>query len=151
MSKDLSQFTNLLKKLMTRKLLFFGMRISNLSSLIYEEIPFTNNQPTNFNKKSLKQLRDEIRNCKKQIDPKKCAYIVYDFQFYNMNDHYRSLVLLISYIPDEYSTAFERFVYSRESLELMKPLDIQKQVTINNIDDFDYDKLLPICIQHKRN
>ncbi|EJW04036.1 hypothetical protein EDEG_01670 [Edhazardia aedis USNM 41457] len=90
----------------------------------------------------LKSQFEEIRN---EISEDKCYYIVCDFGFYNDLNAYRTLLCLITYIPDDVADVSEKFTYSKESLLLQNLLNIGKPIVVNNWKSLEYENIASIC------
>ncbi|KAM0674050.1 cofilin [Gurleya vavrai] len=73
------------------------------------------------------------------------CYIVIDFKYFNKEGAYRNSICLISYIPDDYATADQKFAYSRHSLELKDYLNANLQFGIHCKEDLNYENIVDIC------
>ncbi|EPR80017.1 actin-depolymerizing factor [Spraguea lophii 42_110] len=89
--------------------------------------------------------------CKSKIDPLKCAYIFYDFSFYTDDGLYRNATCLVTFIPDSVSTLIEKFSYSSNSITLGAEIKAQKLITLNNLEDFEFENIKHLCMSFRKN
>ena len=136
-----------------RKTLFTMFRMDKIGELSYSvKLSGEEQQACSAREiPSINELKNNFNECIKNIDKKKCCYLAYDLGFYTQNNQYRTILCLISYIPDICEETGEKFSYSSNSLSLVNELGLLKLITVNSFDELNYDTIVDSCVRYKKN
>lgn len=98
---------------------------------------------------ALDVLQETFTSCRAQLDPHRPYFIAYDFGYYNAQGCFRSLVILISYIPEDVCFR-QKIVFASNVAILQASFGVPLHVALHDISEFTYDHIKTECANLKR-
>lgn len=95
------------------------------------------------------ELQKIFESCKARISPERSYFIVYDFGYYNEKNNYRSMMILVSYIPESVSLR-SKITMSSNTAVILSALQIPMHIEAHEIADFSYRRLKADCSSIQR-
>lgn len=95
------------------------------------------------------ELQRMFETCKSKISSDKSYFIVYDFGYYNEKNNYRSMMVLVSYIPESVNLR-NKIAMSSNTAVLLSALQIPMHIEAHEMVDFSYRRLKADCSSIQR-
>lgn len=140
------------EKVRKKDLLYTIFRFQKDNPKMYE-ITVSEKNPNKNNKHEIKdegELQRIFGSFKENMKMHGCCYALFDFEAVLDDGSSRSLLFLITHIPDEKSVK-EKFLYSAHIQQVVENLNTAvKIVQINRHDDLTYNMLKQACLSVKK-
>ncbi|OAG30768.1 cofilin [Nematocida displodere] len=140
------------EKVRTKELLYMVFRFQENNPKIYE-IRESHENPNKNNKfiiKDEEELKRGFDIFQSNIKTHGCCYALFDFETNLEDGSSRSLLFLITLIPDEFNVK-EKFLYSAHIQRVVENLKTSvKILQINKYEDLSYSRLKQVCLSLKK-
>lgn len=135
-----------------RKLIYTIFTIEPINPIEFKVLDSCKNNYQSTAKDIIKQedLERTFMECSKLLKENQGYFIVYDFGFFGTDGEFRSMLCLISLIPDSLAVN-KKFTFSSCSLTLADNLMVAKNVLIKSLSEFSYQEVKEKCMAHKKN
>lgn len=95
------------------------------------------------------ELHSVFNSCSSKLEKGKPYFVVYDFGYYNTQNSYRSMIVLVSLIPDDLGFR-DKIAFASNINMLQVRLGVALRIEALELCDFTYDKLLEVCSSIQR-
>lgn len=95
------------------------------------------------------ELQKIFESCRSKVFPDRSYFIVYDFGYYNEKNNYRSMMILVSYIPESVNLR-NKIAMSSNTAAILSALQIPMHIEAHEMIEFSYQRLKADCSSIQR-
>ncbi|KAI5171270.1 cofilin, partial [Pancytospora epiphaga] len=93
---------------------------------------------------SSEELVKTFEECKSILNPESLSIVAYDLGYYTKNNNYRSMVILISYVPESLDPRHKVALASNMS-SILESLNITQHFHVDDLNDYSYEYFKAQC------